>query len=341
MGELDRHGRIFVAGHGGLVGSAIVRRLRATGHENLLTSTRQQLDLRDQAAVNYWFRANRPECVFLVAGTVGGILANSTRPAEFLYDNMMIHATVVHAAHLYDVRRLLYLGSSCIYPRECPQPMKEEHLLTGQLEPTNEPYAIAKIAGIKLCQAYRKQYGCHFISAMPTNLYGPHDNFDLTSSHVLPALIRKFHDAKVTLRQEVVVWGTGAPRREFLHVDDLADACLFLMQHYDAAEHINVGTGTDLSIRELAEMVREIVYPAARLVFDESKPDGTPRKLLDVSRLQELGWRHRIELREGIAATYEWFVTAKGRSDRSAEAGCQTRPETYAGSNEKSPIGTQ
>jgi GDP-L-fucose synthase len=301
--------RIFVAGHRGLVGSAVTRHLRAEGYANILTATREQLDLRDQAAVNYWFRANRPDYVFLVAGTVGGILANSTRPAEFLYDNMMIHGTVVHAAHLYGVKRLLYLGSSCIYPRECPQPMKEEYLLSGALESTNEAYALAKIAGIKLCQTYRQQYGCDFIAAMPTNLYGPHDNFDLTSSHVLPALMRKFHDAKLARRDEVVIWGTGTPRREFLHVDDLADACLYLMQHYNAAEHINVGTGEDLSIRELAEMVREIVHPAARLTFDSDKPDGTPRKLLDVSRLHQLGWRHSIELRQGIADTYEWFVT--------------------------------
>jgi GDP-L-fucose synthase len=246
--------------------------------------------------------------VFLVAGTVGGILANSTRPAEFIYDNMMIHATVVHAAHLFPVKRLLYLGSSCIYPRDCPQPMKEEHLLSGHLEPTNEPYAVAKIAGIKLCQAYRKQYGCDFVSAMPTNLYGPNDNFDLASSHVLPALIRKFHDAKQVGRTEVTIWGTGAPRREFLHVDDLADACLFLMRRYDAAEHINVGTGEDLTIRELAETVREIVHPDAQLVFDATKPDGTPKKLLDVSRLHALGWRHRIGLREGIESSYRWFL---------------------------------
>ena len=257
----------FVAGHRGLVGSAVVRRLRAEGYANVLTATREQLDLRDQAAVNYWFRANRPEYVFLVAGTVGGILANSTRPAEFLYDNMMIHAHGRARGHLYGVTRLLYLGSSCIYPRECPQPMKEEYLLTGPLESTNEAYALAKIAGIKLCQTYRTQYGCDFISAMPTNLYGPHDNFDLTSSHVLPALMRKFHDAKMAGRDEVIIWGTGTPRREFLHVDDLADACLFLMRHYDAAEHINVGTGEDLSIRELAEMVGEIVHPAARLAI--------------------------------------------------------------------------
>lgn len=313
MGEMNRDARIFVAGHRGLVGSAILRRLSTGGYRNVLTATRQQLDLRDQAAVNYWFRANQPDYVFLVAGTVGGILANSTRPAEFLYDNLMIHGTVVHAAHLYDVRRLLYLGSSCIYPREAPQPMREDALLTGYLEPTNEPYAIAKIAGIKLCQSYRRQYGRDFISAMPTNLYGPNDNFDLTSSHVLPALIRKFHDAKMAGTSEVVIWGTGAPRREFLHVDDLADACVFLMEHYDDAEHINVGTGIDLSIRELAEMVRAVVYPGARLVFDESKPDGSPRKLLDVSRLHALGWQHRIELKEGIATTYDWFLASTGQ----------------------------
>jgi GDP-L-fucose synthase len=306
--ELQQDARIFVAGHRGLVGSAILRRLRTEGFGNPLTATKDQLDLRDQAAVNYWFRANRPEYVFLVAGTVGGILANSTRPAEFLYDNMMIHATVVHAAHLYGARRLLYLGSSCIYPRECPQPMTEEYLLTGRLEPTNESYAVAKIAGIKLCQAYRRQYGCDFISAMPTNLYGPQDNFDLESSHVLPAMIRKFHDARVAGRQDVVIWGTGSPRREFLHVDDLADACVFLMERYDSPEHINVGTGEDLSILELAHLVRDVVHPAAHIVLDGTKPDGTPRKLLDVTRLHNLGWRHRIELREGIAATYEWFV---------------------------------
>ena len=308
MIELDPSARVYVAGHGGLVGSAIVRRLQREGLRNLMTATRDQLDLRDQAAVNYWFRANRPEYVFLVAGTVGGILANSTRPAEFIYDNMMIHATVVHAAHLYGVKKLLYLGSSCIYPRECAQPIKEEYLLTGLLEQTNEPYALAKIAGIKLCQAYRRQYGHDFISAMPTNLYGPFDNFDLQSSHVLPAMIRKFHDARVEGRTEVVLWGTGSPRREFLHVDDLADACLFIMQRYDEAEHINVGTGEDLTIRELAEMVRDVVHPQARLVFDPSKPDGTPRKLLDVGRLQRLGWRPRIALREGVAATYAWFL---------------------------------
>jgi len=320
MIELKTDARVFVAGHRGLVGSAVVRRLEDEAFSQVLTATREQLDLRDQAAVNYWFRANRPEFVILVAGTVGGILANSTRPAEFIYDNMMIHATVVHAAHLFPVKRLLYLGSSCIYPRECPQPMKEEHLLSGTLEQTNESYAIAKIAGIKLCQAYRSQYGCDFISAMPTNLYGPHDNFSLTSSHVLPALIRRFHDAKDEGRREVGVWGTGSPRREFLHVDDLADACVYLMRHYDKAEHINVGTGEDLTIRQLADMVRDIVHPEAKLVFDSSKPDGTPRKLLDVSRLHDLGWRHRIGLRDGIESSYRWFLENRERA-RGTEPG--------------------
>jgi GDP-L-fucose synthase len=300
--------RIFVAGHGGLVGSALMRRIQAEGFSTVLTATRDQLDLRDQAAVNYWFRANRPDYVFLAAGTVGGILANSTRPAEFIYDNMLIHATVVHSAYLYGVKKLLYLGSSCIYPRACPQPIKEEYLLTGELEPTNEAYAIAKIAGIKLCQHYRSQYGCDFISAMPTNLYGIHDNFDLASSHVLPALIRKFHDAKERGDAEVVVWGSGTVRREFLHVDDLADACLFLMRCYDEPSHLNVGTGEDLTIAELADMVRHVVYPKAVVTFDRSKPDGMRRKLLDVSRLHALGWRHRIQLSEGIDSTYRWFV---------------------------------
>jgi GDP-L-fucose synthase len=304
--------RIFVAGHRGLVGSALVRRLQREGQGSVLTATRDQLDLRDQAAVNYWFKANRPDYVYLVAGTVGGIVANSTRPAEFIYDNMMIHATVVHAAHLYGARKLLYLGSSCIYPRDAAQPMAEDALLAGPLEPTNESYAIAKIAGIKLCQAYRRQYGSNFISAMPTNLYGPNDNFDLVGSHVLPAMLRKFHEAKIAGAKEVVLWGTGSPKREFLHVDDLADACVYLMAHYDEADHINVGTGEDLSIRELAEMIRAVVYPSASLVFDTTKPDGTPRKLLDVSRLHALGWRHTIALRDGIERTYEWFLANQG-----------------------------
>jgi GDP-L-fucose synthase len=306
--EMDRNAPVYVAGHGGLVGSAVVRRLEQDGFTNILTASRVQLDLRDQAEVSHWFKSNRPEYVFLVAGTVGGILANSTRPAEFIYDNMMIHGTVVHASHVYGVRKLLYLGSSCIYPRQATQPISEDQLLTGPLEPTNEWYAIAKIAGIKLCQAYRRQYGSDFISAMPTNLYGPNDNFDLTSSHVLPALIRKFHDAKREGREDVEIWGTGSPMREFLHVDDLADACVFLMEHYSDDSHINVGTGLDLSIRELAEKVSAVVHPSARLVFDPTKPDGTPRKVLDVSRLARLGWSPSITLDEGIESTYRWFL---------------------------------
>ena len=305
---MDRDARIFVAGHRGLVGSALIRRLRREGYQNLLTASREQLDLRDQAAVNYWFKANRPEYVYLVAGTVGGILANSTRPAEFIYDNMMIHGTVVHASHLFGVEKLLYLGSSCIYPRLATQPITEDQLLTGALEPTNEWYALAKITGIKLCQAYRQQYGSNFISAMPTNLYGPNDNFDLQSSHVLPAMIRKFHEAKEAGEPTVEIWGTGSPMREFLHVDDLADACLFLMDNFNDAEHINVGTGQDLTIRDLAELVGSIVYPDAELVFDSSKPDGMPRKVLDVSRLHSLGWHATIALPEGIRTTYEWFL---------------------------------
>jgi GDP-L-fucose synthase len=305
---IPKDSSIFVAGHTGLVGSAVLRKLRSEGFTNLLVARREQVDLRDQAAVTYWFRANRPEYVFLVAGTVGGIMANSTRPAEFLYDNMMIHATVVHAAFLFDTQKLLYLGSSCIYPRQAAQPIDEGQLLMGPLEPTNEYYAIAKIAGVKLCQSYRAQHGCNFISAMPTNLYGPNDNFDLTSSHVLPALIRKFHDARIAGRDEVEIWGSGDPRREFLHVDDLADSCLFLMENYSEAQHVNVGTGVDVTIRELAEIVRDIVHPHARLVFDSSKPDGMPRKVLDVSKLNKLGWHPTIDLADGIRDTYAWFL---------------------------------
>jgi GDP-L-fucose synthase len=323
MPEIAKDARIFVAGHRGLVGGALLRRLEAEGFGRLLTATRDQLDLRDQAAVNYWFRANRPEYVIMAAGTVGGILANSTRPAEFLYDNLMMHATTVHAAHLHGVRRLLYLGSSCIYPRESAQPIREEYLLTGLLEPTNEAYAIAKISGIKLCQSYHRQYGCDFISAMPTNLYGPGDNFDLNASHVLPALIRRFHEARLAGDSTVVVWGTGTPRREFLHVDDLADACLHLMRHYaDPMLHVNVGTGEDVSIAEAAEMVRDVVAPGVSIRYDSSKPDGMPRKRLDVSRLHATGWRHRIDLRAGIEGTYRWFSEHWGAGDvRLAAAG--------------------
>ncbi|MEM7583288.1 MAG: GDP-L-fucose synthase [Acidobacteriota bacterium] len=316
---LHRHSRVFVAGHRGLVGSAIVRRLEAEGFTNLLTASRDELDLRNQADVNHWFRDQRPEMVFLVAGTVGGILANSTRPAEFIYDNLLIHATTVHAAHLYGVEKLMYLGSSCIYPRACQQPIKEEYLLTGPLEPTNEPYAVAKIAGIRLCQSYRQQYGDRFISVIPTNLYGPNDNFDLDSSHVLPALIRKVHEAKIMGREEVVVWGSGTPRREFLHVDDLADCCVFLMRHYDGELPLNAGTGEDLTILELAELIRRIVYPEARIVLDASKPDGMPRKLLDVQRVEALGWRYKISLEEGIRKTYEWFLEHHAAAREPAE----------------------
>lgn len=316
--KLSPNSRVFVAGHRGLVGSAIVRKLWDDGHRNLLLADRTKLDLRDPSSVNAWFQANRPDCVFLAAGTVGGILANSTRPAEFIYDNLMIHASVIHASWQSGVKKLLYLGSSCIYPRDCPQPIREEYLLTGCLEQTNEPYAIAKISGIKLCQAYQRQYGCEFFSVMPTNLYGDNDNFDLKDSHVLPALIRKFHEAKVDGRATVKIWGSGNPRREFLHADDLADACVFLMDNYDADGHINVGTGEDLTIRQLAETVREIVYPRAKLEFDASKPDGTPRKLLDVSRLHSLGWRHTIDLHEGIARTYDWFKSQDASQFRKA-----------------------
>ncbi len=305
---MDHESKIYVAGHRGLVGSAIMRRLAGAHRHELLTATRDELDLRDQQAVFDWFEAERPDYVYLVAGTVGGIMANSTRPAEFLYDNLMIHANVLEAARRVDVTKLLYLGSSCIYPRLSHQPIAEHQLLQGQLEPTNEPYALAKIAGIKMCSSYRTQYGCNFISAMPTNLYGPNDNFDLQGSHVLPALIRKFHEAKVTGSDEVVVWGTGSALREFLHVDDLADACVFLMDNYEEAGHINVGTGDDLSIRALAEIIRDTVHPDAQLRFDSSKPDGTPRKVLDVSRIESMGWKASTNLRDGIESTYAWFL---------------------------------
>jgi GDP-L-fucose synthase len=307
---IDRSAPVFVAGHRGLVGSAVVRRLEADGFTDLRTAGREELDLRDQTAVDEWFAIENPRYVFLVAGTVGGIHANSTRPAEFLYNNLMIHSTVVQAAHRTGVDKLLYLGSSCIYPRQADQPITEEALLSGPLEPTNEGYALAKIAGIKLCETYRRQYGDDFISAMPTNLYGPGDNFDLEGGHVLPALMRRFHEARAAGDDSVTVWGTGTARREFLHVDDLADACLYLMDHYSAPGHVNVGTGVDLTIRELAEAVRDLVHPEGELVFDTSRPDGMPRKVLDVSRLADLGWTAGTSLSDGLASTYRWYLQA-------------------------------
>ena len=300
--------RLYVAGHFGLVGSAIVRRLRAAKFDNLLLRTRHELELRDQAAVRAFFERERPEYVFLAAAKVGGIQANANHPAEFLGDNLLIQTHVIDAAWRCGVKKLLFLGSSCIYPKHAPQPMREDCLLTGPLEPTNEWYAIAKIAGLKMAAAYRRQYGFNAISAMPTNLYGPGDNFSLETSHVLPALIRKFHEAKAAGRDEVVVWGTGTPKREFLHVDDLADALVVLMQHYSDEAPINVGCGEDVSIAELARLVGKVVGFNGKLVFDTTKPDGTPRKLLDVSKLSALGWKPKIGLKEGIAATYQWFL---------------------------------
>jgi len=305
---MEKESKIYVAGHTGMVGSAIVRKLKAEGYTNLLLRTHRELDLLDQQAVKKFFENERPEYVFMAAARVGGILANNTYRTQFIYENLQIQNNVIHQAYLCGVKKLLFLGSSCIYPRLAPQPIKEEYLLTGPLESTNEPYAIAKIAGIKMCQAYNAQYGKKFISAMPTNLYGPNDNFDLRNSHVLPALLRKFHEAKIGAQPQVEIWGTGAPLREFLHVDDLADACLFLMENYDGDEMVNIGVGKEISIRELAELIREIVGYRGDLVFNTAKPDGTPRKLLDISRLTALGWSARTGLREGIARTYDWYV---------------------------------
>lgn len=304
---MDTSARIFVAGHRGLVGSAIVRRLQSQGYRNLLLGGRDRLDLRDSAAVDHWFASERPEFVFLAAAKVGGILANDRYPAEFLNDNLRIQSNVIDSAWRHGVRKLEFLGSSCIYPKMAPQPIPEDSLLTGPLEPTNEWYAIAKIAGIKMAQAYRKQYGFSAISLMPTNLYGPGDNFDLAGSHVLPALMRKFHEARLGGSREVTVWGTGTPRREFLHVDDLAAAAVFLMNTYDSADIVNVGTGSDVTIAELALMIARTVGYSGRIAYDTSKPDGTPRKLLDVSRLNSLGWKASIGLEEGIASTYRWY----------------------------------
>jgi GDP-L-fucose synthase len=314
--------RIFVAGHKGLVGSAILRQLEADGYANLLLRTRDELDLKDQSAVARFFAEERPEYVFLAAAKVGGIHANNTYPAEFIYENLAIQTNVIHTAWKASVKRLLFLGSSCIYPKLAPQPMQEDHLLTGRLEPTNEPYAIAKIAGIKMCEASSRQYGARFYSVMPTNLYGPNDNFDLHGSHVLPALLRKVHEAKQSGAKEVCVWGTGAPRREFLYVDDMASACVFLMNLAEAdlvsclppsgPSFFNVGTGVDVSIRQLAETIKELVGFSGALSFDTSKPDGAPRKLLDVSRLKSLGWEARVDLLAGLEKTYRWYLDNQG-----------------------------
>lgn len=318
---LPEDAAIFVTGHRGLVGSAVVRHLARCGFSQIVTATRAELDLRNQTAVRDWFSQRQIRCVVHCAGQVGGILINSTQPADFLYNNVMIHATVLRAACEQKVDKLLYLGSSCIYPRDCRQPIRESDLMTGPLESSNDAYAIAKISGVIACQAYRRQYGCNFISAMPTNLYGPGDNFDPQSSHVLPALIRRMHDAKVASVKRVTVWGSGRPRREFLYVDDFASACLFLLNVYDSPEPINVGSGVDISIRHLAELVRDIVYPGCELHFDPSKPDGTPRKLLDVSRIRTLGWAATTDLADGIRTTYEWFKRH------------EAAPPTHAGQN--------
>ncbi|MBN8698513.1 MAG: GDP-L-fucose synthase [Chitinophagales bacterium] len=301
--------KIYVAGHNGMVGSAIVRALQKQGFENLVYRTSKELDLRNQEAVDQFFSEEKPHYVFLAAAKVGGIIANNTYRAEFLYDNLMIVSNIVHSAHAHGVTKLLFLGSSCIYPKMAPQPIKEEYLLTGPLEYTNEPYAIAKIAGIKLCESYRDQYGDDFISVMPTNLYGINDNYHPENSHVLPALIRRFHEAKMNGLKEVMIWGSGTPKREFLYADDLADACLFLMEEYSGKEIVNIGCGEDLSIRELAELVKEVTGYAGNLVFDTSKPDGTPRKLLDVSKINALGWRYKTSLREGMNMAYQDFLT--------------------------------
>lgn len=304
---MDKSSKIYIAGHRGLVGSSILRLLEKEGYKNIIVKTHKELDLTRQADVEDFFKKERPEYVFLSAAKVGGILANSTYPAEFIYQNLAIAINVIHASYLYGVKKLLFLGSSCIYPKLCPQPIKEEYLLSGYLEKTNEAYAIAKIAGLEMTKFYREQYGCDFISAMPTNLYGPNDNFDLKNSHVIPALIRKFHEAKVNNKPQVEIWGTGTPRREFLYIDDLASALLFLMENYSDSTHINVGTGEDISIAELAEFVKKITGYKGEIVYDSSKPDGTPRKLLDVSRIKNMGWQPKYSLEEGLRLTYEWF----------------------------------
>lgn len=305
---MNKDSKIYIAGHRGMVGSAISRHLKKKGFTNLITRTSAELDLRNQAAVQAFFAAEKPEYVFLAAAKVGGILANNTYRGEFLYDNLMIEANIIHAAYQQEVKKLCFLGSSCIYPKLAPQPLKEEYLLTGSLEQTNEPYAIAKIAGIKLCESYRDQYGCNFISVMPTNLYGYGDNYHPKNSHVLPALIRRFHEAKTENKPEVVVWGTGTPKREFLFADDLAEACYYLMKNYNEKSLVNVGTGEDVSIGELAAIVSEIIGYEGKITFDTTKPDGTPRKLMDVSKLHTLGWKHKIDLKEGIKLAYQDFL---------------------------------
>ena len=305
---MDKTAKIYVAGHRGLVGSAIERNLRKAGFTNLVCRTSKELDLRAQQATQEFFRVEKPEYVFLAAAKVGGILANSTYPAQFIYDNLAIEMNIIHSAKENGVKKLIFLGSSCIYPRMAPQPLREEYLLTGELEPTNEPYAVAKIAGIKLCQAFNSEYGTHYISVMPTNLYGPNDNFDLETSHVLPALLRKFHEAKQNQAPTVSVWGTGSPRREFLHVDDMADACIYLMEHYNDNEIVNIGTGVDLTIRELAEKIKAVVGYQGKIIFDATKPDGTPVKRLDVSRINDLGWKAHYDLDQGLRMVYEDYL---------------------------------
>jgi GDP-L-fucose synthase len=302
---VDKSSKIYVAGHNGMVGSAIVRLLKQLNFTNIITRSSVELDLRNQEAVTDFFEETKPDYVFLAAAKVGGILANKTYRGEFLFDNLMITANIIHTAHAHSVKKLLFLGSSCIYPKLAPQPLKEEYLLTGLLEETNEPYAIAKIAGIKMCEAYRDQYGDNFISAMPTNLYGPNDNYDLQKSHVLPALLKKFHQAKIQGLKQVEIWGSGSPLREFLHVDDLAAACLFLMENYDGKQFVNIGSGREITIKELALLIKELVGYYGDLIFDATKPDGTPRKLMDVSFIQSLGWKHTIELNEGIKSVYQ------------------------------------
>jgi GDP-L-fucose synthase len=304
---MNSSSRIYVAGHRGLAGSAIVRRLQADGYQNLVLRSHADLDLADSAQTRQFFARECPEYVIVAAAKVGGILANNKYPADFIRDNLAIALNVIDAAHTNQVSKLLFLSSSCVYPKHAPQPMKEEHLLTGSLEPTNEPYAVAKIAGMKLCESYHRQFGSRFFSVLPTNLYGPHDNFDLETSHVLPALIRKFHEARVSNAPYVTLWGSGTPRREFMHVDDLAEACVFLMNNYEGSEPLNIGVGNDLTIAELAATIAEVVGFTGRIEYDATKPDGTPRKLLDVSRVNALGWRARIALRDGIAQTYQWF----------------------------------